>query len=610
MLETLKNINLGKVSDNDLKESKSITVIRDILEQNNKIKVRTQEADKIPNLDGRLMILDEESKERITVEVQSKSLPSEYDETSPYKYDCDTKVFNVVLHRVTFNPVVLMLVDIANKKIYWKYISSKYANSLNIGSQETKRITFSDEDLYFEDKFIDVLSKASKDLDKVIKKGENALLTNIDTSNPYYYEMQQEIDRLNNQFDNGLKMVKDFLFPDVWKFGVAYSKDESGSWISVYTVKKGQNGTLIKNFDVDLLHNEFTGWRFVGSKFGDTSVRAGLNDFLSDVLNTFFNIYPLNPKYLADIVLNEIAFHFLDRLSYDIKEISRENNRGVYFQDNESVDTVINYLNGLKRFYYELSKDKNTGKQYPMLKTLTPYFNASGGKFLVFNPFIKPIEEEYELLLDCIKDQTPLTKTIFLSSSDVDFDILELTLLELKKRKIDNVHRVWKAQDWDNFIKEIKTTPTIARGYTREDFYKNLGVFFDRLQECIDFSYKSLLNNDNAYNLKKEFLLIYDKEKPYSYTLFQKEADTFILNVCSTDYESKVKEYSDLKNYTSQTTGSIDRIFALRLPMYTYIRLIMNIAVSNKLGVKFKYDSEANRTYDINTLPIISNLTD
>ena len=39
MLESLGNVNMGKVSDNDFKESNSITIIREILEKNKRIKV-------------------------------------------------------------------------------------------------------------------------------------------------------------------------------------------------------------------------------------------------------------------------------------------------------------------------------------------------------------------------------------------------------------------------------------------------------------------------------------------------------------------------------------------------------------------------------------------
>lgn len=117
MFELPQYVNIGKISDNDFKESKSISLIRELLEKNGKIKVRATEADKIPDLDGRVSILDQNKHDRIIVEVQSKTLPEEYDENKPYHYDCDTKVFNVVKYNKSFNPVVLFLSDI-NKKSY------------------------------------------------------------------------------------------------------------------------------------------------------------------------------------------------------------------------------------------------------------------------------------------------------------------------------------------------------------------------------------------------------------------------------------------------------------------------------------------------------------
>ena len=82
------------------------------MEKNNKIKVRTTEEDKIPDLDGRVSILDKNNHDRLLIEVQSKTLPEEYNESAPYHYDCDTKVFNVVKYNKSFNPVVLFMSDI------------------------------------------------------------------------------------------------------------------------------------------------------------------------------------------------------------------------------------------------------------------------------------------------------------------------------------------------------------------------------------------------------------------------------------------------------------------------------------------------------------------
>ena len=58
MKELDSKINLGKVTENDFKESKSITILREIVEKNNRIKVRATEADKIATLDGKVVIID------------------------------------------------------------------------------------------------------------------------------------------------------------------------------------------------------------------------------------------------------------------------------------------------------------------------------------------------------------------------------------------------------------------------------------------------------------------------------------------------------------------------------------------------------------------------
>lgn len=165
-----QNVNMGKISENDFKESKSIGLIKELLEKNNKIKVRTTEEDKIPDLDGRVSILDKNNHDRLLIEVQSKTLPEEYNESAQYHYDCDTKVFNVVKYNKSFNPVVLFMSDIRNKKLYYKLITTEYLEKINFQNQDTKRIKFDDNDLYEEDRFIAEMIEYAKLKTIIIKK--------------------------------------------------------------------------------------------------------------------------------------------------------------------------------------------------------------------------------------------------------------------------------------------------------------------------------------------------------------------------------------------------------------------------------------------------------
>ncbi|MBZ0312752.1 DUF4365 domain-containing protein [Clostridium butyricum] len=170
-----RNINLGKIDENGFKESKSATLARLIIEENNRIKTHFLEMDRTPNFDGKLMILEGQF-ERITVEVQIKTLTKKkINSNGEFLFDCDTKAMNSVTEKVTFNPVVLIVVDIKERKVYYKLLTKEYVSDLNIGNKKTKRIYLSSEDEFVEDKFIKEICQEVKitktDVDCIIECG-------------------------------------------------------------------------------------------------------------------------------------------------------------------------------------------------------------------------------------------------------------------------------------------------------------------------------------------------------------------------------------------------------------------------------------------------------
>lgn len=610
-LEGKPNMNLGMTPETKFKESKSITALKYLLEKNNNIKVRANEEDTIPNLDGSVMILDNNNMDRITVDIQSKTLPETYNSIYPYKYECDTKVFNVVLENVTFNPVVLMLVDINKDKVYWKHISRQYVRELKLTpNQRKKTITFSDDDLFNIHKFRESMDEASCELEAIIDEGIKSIITsNIEENNPFYAQMQEEIDQINNLFDNDFKKVKDFLFPNVWKFGIAYNKYSDGSsFLGIYKINKGKNGKLVKNFDFN--NDEYMMSRYTKAE-SEQYIKESLKSWLDKVMNSYFNLCNISPKYLPNMVLDEIVFKFLDRLSFDLKYLSLKEHKGVYYKNEENLDKVIKYILGLKSFYYQLVINKD--KDYQMLKALTPYFNATN-KFLVFNPLIQPNKEEYELLIQCLENPKNFPNTIQLSGSqDIDFELLENTVLELRRRNITIVKRVWNNQKWEEFMKLRKeSTKTVfelskAKGYLDEDLYINLDKLFNNLENCLDYACSNMPNGEK-YKLNGEYYLLYDKMIPYKYTLFIKKSNKFNFNFCNRDFEENVKQVEENKYYDSYITGSIDNIFALDLPLYTYIKLLINKGIAKTLGFDLKFDREICHSYTIESIPIINDI--
>lgn len=563
-----QNVNMGKISENDFKESKSIVLIKELLEKNNKIKVRTTEEDKIPDLDGRVSILDKNNHDRLLIEVQSKTLPEEYNESAPYHYDCDTKVFNVVKYNKSFNPVVLFMSDIKNKKLYYKLISTEYLEKINFQNQDTKRIKFDDDDLYEEDKFIAEMIEYAKLKTIIIKKGSDYLVTSyVNGPNKYYHIMQEEIDKLNYRFDHELKVIKDTLFPYVWKFGIAYNKTEDGFILGIYKIYKGTNDTLVKNFDIKNSNYMFAEF----SKLNE-SISIVLNKWIKQCVNEFYNVYWLHPQYCSDDVLSEIVFTFLDNITY-LSDKIKDSNSSDYYKDEESVDVIHSYINGLTNFYITIWKNKD---KYEDAKILEPYYKACG-KFLIFNPFVN-FHNSRDLLEKYLfkKDLTPFKNNIF-SNNDLNMDLIMLSVIEMEKRKIKNVKRIHSRKD-SNIIQKVFSDLSQSYLYT-----------------------KNQLNLDTKQAISGKYTIYYFKDMDGIYCVDYSKSDK--LNI---DFKNEVSDKYDEILAKSVQTGKLKDIQRIKMPLYNLTRLLINKGCMEAQGEKFEFKSESLNILGLKDFPILT----
>lgn len=146
-------MNLGHVTENDFKESDSVSIAKKIIEEGRKCKTHFLEMDRTPNFDGRVSIL-QNGFERLIVDIQIKTLPQGTVSDTGFKFVCDTKIFNCVKFRVTANPVALFVVDIEQKRLFFKVLTNDYMENLNINNEDNKTISFSIDDQYSDDTFI------------------------------------------------------------------------------------------------------------------------------------------------------------------------------------------------------------------------------------------------------------------------------------------------------------------------------------------------------------------------------------------------------------------------------------------------------------------------
>ena len=193
-----------------------------------------------------------------TFEVQIKTLNGDYSnhnkssqsEHSDFKYACDTKAMNYVLKSGTLNPVLLMLVDWKDRHIFWKYLSQEYCLQLDIGNQDNKIIYFnhSDEILNIQEWIQSLKTIYAELVQKSRSEKEARFMINTSVAKKIpediLNEMQAAFDYINGLYEYELKFVRDVLFSDVWKFGIAYVKNTKMgfSYVGIYKIKQGEVG--------------------------------------------------------------------------------------------------------------------------------------------------------------------------------------------------------------------------------------------------------------------------------------------------------------------------------------------------------------------------------
>ena len=142
-------MNLGGYDANAFNEKEGNRILEGILLSQSTIFTHFAEQDKTPNVDGFFELLKRNGNKSVpfaTFKVQIKTYSDAPDENGVYHYSCDTKILNYAQNLISFDPLVVFLVVIEAKKVYYKYLSQQYVRKLNVGEQKDKVILFCTED--------------------------------------------------------------------------------------------------------------------------------------------------------------------------------------------------------------------------------------------------------------------------------------------------------------------------------------------------------------------------------------------------------------------------------------------------------------------------------
>lgn len=320
--------NLGGYDENSFNERIGVSYLEQLLLRSFRIIPYFSVNDKTPNLDGWFEICDrrvQKGKKGIPMcrfSAQIKTLNTDYcnknkdaNTGSQYKYPCDTKVVNAALNNISLDPIILFLVDWREKKVFWKYLSISYCLSLNVKEKKSKTIFFSETDLIGNtDDWIDELVNInSLHIKKKFDKFDNIYMIS-DMSEAIPESVTEAYSYLNSTMEHGLNFIKKEMFPDVWKFGIAYLQDESSFYqAGIYRVSIGQNQMVKKDFDIE---DE----SLISFTYGkNIDLKKVAKDYMVHFVDLFFakGSMVMLIKYIPELALQEIIFNELDEALVD-----------------------------------------------------------------------------------------------------------------------------------------------------------------------------------------------------------------------------------------------------------------------------------------------------
>ena len=292
-------------------ESKEIRILSEFLEAKHTVKTFFKENDRTPNYDGSFELVNDELEPQKQFIVQIKKVENLAKETKgknagKYIYQLETPFLFYVKAKVTESPAFYFVVDICTKNIFALFLSDELLMNLNFEANKSGKITYA----FSEDDIINDIDSFTNKLREISEK-RNALFLNKTPEE--IAELQDAIDFINQIMENDLKTLKNEMLPNLWRFGIRWSKKPSIELVTkdtklsspntlmyaLYPQIKGVPDTGISEYIPDE-QNFFATIDMVGNKPAMEYIKASLKN----MVKTFFE-NGIPAKYMPDIALYE-----------------------------------------------------------------------------------------------------------------------------------------------------------------------------------------------------------------------------------------------------------------------------------------------------------------
>jgi len=253
--------NPAPYSTTDEQEITSVHTFENLIDSK-RIRTDIRERDKYPNIDGYMELIDENRSPVGKLEVQIRTVHGE----NP-KIQCPLSLFDY--SEITCNPVLFIGVETDLKKAYWIHVTKGFLNEESIDdNQKTILISFPPENIVSEknDSYIKEwaeIVQAYREIRRDYPQLVSLYKEISNKSNPLagaesneFSEMHVFLDRLNDLLDKKFRIVKQILYPNAWKIGLAFNDQEGTGFVyTLYPIGITMNDVQIKKLD-DVLQEQ------------------------------------------------------------------------------------------------------------------------------------------------------------------------------------------------------------------------------------------------------------------------------------------------------------------------------------------------------------------
>lgn len=559
-------------------ESSAIQFLTQVLEQKHTIKTFFKENDRTPNYDGTLELVAQDGAPTKQFIVQIKKVENlapknKGKNKGKYVYSFETKFLYYVKEKVTESPAIFFVVDIAKKNIFWLYLSDTLLMKMEFEGKEKLNYPLTEAD-----KIVD-FDEFSKKLNLIAAHRNSLLLQKTPTQ---VAEMQDALDFINKSLDYDFHIIKESVFPNLWRFGIKYSHNacsiiagggplsaEDTAMFALYPQIRGIPDTGLQEYSVNG-HQLFSQWDMTGR----TTPMEYVRSILLEILKAFFeNGIPI--EYLPEIVLQEKLNWFVHSISR-FCELEDENGK-ISIVDLQRTSCLL--VNFIRHILFDAVLEENE----LLLK-------SEYEKRYIINDCIANID-----IFVCSSVAIPEFKKFCATYGDKQVDETDLAMIdslekeqqealnvisELKKRGVLYYSEIW---DYDFFTLSTSNPDSIIERINEicKKWFEMLPTVyrqtFDSIFDTKKYQYVARVEYDNKRNgiLGPRFYSVFRKYKSNSFQIVH-------VPNCSDSIDP-----SDADNGLLSITSRCDlhRFLQRKTPLYDAIHCLLYQGICQELGL-------------------------